>query len=87
MKKQLVKKGEKMVSRKAMVVYFQSKKVEKEIEKLGVNITYINVKMNYLIGYVDAISYDKVKKQIANLRHVRKVEDSLLEMETFDFNE
>ncbi|MBU1145083.1 MAG: YlbG family protein [Firmicutes bacterium] len=76
-----------MVSRKAMVVYFQSKKVEKEIEKLGVNITYINVKMNYLIGYVDAISYDKVKKQIANLRHVRKVEDSLLEMETFDFNE
>lgn len=76
-----------MVSRKSLIVYFQNKKVAKEIEKLGVNITYINAKTNYLTGYLDATNYEKVKKQIATLRHVKKVEDSFLDLGGFDFKE
>ncbi|MBN2504480.1 MAG: DUF2129 domain-containing protein [Bacilli bacterium] len=76
-----------MVKRKGIIVYFQNKKVAKEIEKAGVNIAYVNPKANYLSGYVDADNFEKVKKQIQNLRLVRRVDESLVDMDEFSFKE
>lgn len=76
-----------MVVRKSFIVYFQNKKVSKEIEKMGVNITYINPKANYLVGYIDSAQYEKTKKQIQHLKLVKKVDESLLEMDHLEFTE
>jgi len=76
-----------MVKRKGIIVYFQNKKVAKEVEKAGVHITYLNPKANYLSGYVDAEQFDKIRKQIQKFRQVRKVDESLVEMDEFDFKE
>ncbi|MBN2696961.1 MAG: DUF2129 domain-containing protein, partial [Bacilli bacterium] len=53
----------------------------------GVNIAYVNPKANYLSGYVDADNFEKVKKQIQNLRLVRRVDESLVDMDEFSFKE
>ncbi|MDD3122845.1 MAG: DUF2129 domain-containing protein [Candidatus Izemoplasmatales bacterium] len=76
-----------MVSRKAMVIYFQSKKVVKEIEKLNLNITYVNEKANYAIAYTDTVNYEKAKKQVQALSGIKKVDDSLADMEHLEFKE
>ncbi|HOP57373.1 MAG TPA: DUF2129 domain-containing protein [Bacillota bacterium] len=76
-----------MVNRKGIIVYFQSKKIVKEVEKTGVNVVYINPKAKYLTGYIDASEYEKARKQIQKIRLVRKVEESLVDMEEFSFNE
>jgi uncharacterized protein YlbG (UPF0298 family) len=76
-----------MVSRKAMVIYFQSKKVVKEIEKLNMNLTYVNEKANYAIAYTDTSNYDKAKKQVQALHGIKKVDDSLADMEHLEFKE
>ncbi len=76
-----------MVKRRGIIVYFQNKKVAKEIAKNGVNITYLNPKANYLSGFVDAENFEKIKRQIQKMRLVRKVEESLVDMEDFDFKE
>jgi uncharacterized protein YlbG (UPF0298 family) len=76
-----------MVKRKGIIVYFQSKKVAKEIEKFGVNITYLNPKANYLSGYVDEDQFEQTKRQIQKLRNVKKVEESLMDMEELSFKE
>ena len=76
-----------MVKRKGIIVYFQSKKAAKEVEKIGVNIVYLNPKANYLTGYVDEDQFEAIKKQCAKLRLVRKVEESLLDMQDLAFKE
>ncbi len=76
-----------MVKRKGIIVYFQNKKVEKDVEKAGVNITYLNPKARYLTGFVDADDYEKVRKQLQKFRLVRKVDESLVDMDEFDFKE
>ncbi|MDP2424865.1 MAG: DUF2129 domain-containing protein [Candidatus Izemoplasmatales bacterium] len=76
-----------MIQRKGIITYFQSAKVVSEIEKLGVNIAYKNEKRGYCIGYVDENQFSRIKKQIEALKNVKKVEESLLEMEQFSFVE
>lgn len=76
-----------MVKRKGIIVYFQNKKVAKEIEKAGVNVTYLNPKANYLSGYVDADQFERIKKQIQKIRQVKKVDESLVDMDVFEFTE
>lgn len=76
-----------MVKRKGIIVYFQSKKVAKEVERIGVNITYLNPKANYLTGYVDEDQFEQLKKQLSKLRFVKKVEESLLDMQDLSFKE
>jgi uncharacterized protein YlbG (UPF0298 family) len=76
-----------MVSRKGLIVYFASPKVKQEIEKLGINIVYQNDKRNYLTGYVDASQFDRVKKQLESIKNIKKVEESLVDMEVLNFTE
>lgn len=76
-----------MVTRKGIIVYFASAKVRQEIEKLGVNIVYINESRNYLTGYVDMNQFERVKKIIEGMKNVRKVDESLAEMENLNFTE
>jgi len=76
-----------MVKRKGIIIYFQNKKVAKEAESLGVSISYINPKAGYLTGFVDFEQYEKVRKQLAKHRLVKKVDESLLDMEALAFKE
>lgn len=76
-----------MVKRKGIIVYFQSPKALPEIEKQGINITYKNEKRGYLVGYVDENQFERVKKLVEVIKNVRKVEESLLDMDTFSFQE
>ncbi len=76
-----------MVSRKGMIIFFQTPKVVAEIEKAGVHVVYKNDKRNYLTGYVDSAQFEKVKKQVEAIKNVRKVEESLQDMQELDFKE
>lgn len=76
-----------MINRKGIIVYFQTVKIIPEIEKQGVAVVYKNDKRNYLVGYVDKNQFDRVKKQLEGMKNVKKVEESLLDMEQFAFPE
>lgn len=76
-----------MINRKGIIVYFQTPKVIQEIEKQGIAVVYKNEKRNYLVGYVDKNQFDRVKKQLEGMKNVKKVEESLLDMEQFAFPE
>ncbi len=76
-----------MIKRKGIIVYFQNKKIAKEAETLGVSIAYLNPKAGYLTGYIDADQFEKAKKQLLRHKLVKKVDESLLDMENFDFKE
>jgi uncharacterized protein YlbG (UPF0298 family) len=76
-----------MITRKGIIVYFQTTKIIPEIEKQGLNITYKNDKRNYVMGYVDATQFDRIKKQLETMKNVRKVEESLVDMDQFSFKE
>jgi uncharacterized protein YlbG (UPF0298 family) len=76
-----------MVNRKGIVIYFASAKVRQEIEKLGVSIVYVNEKRFYMTGYVDSNQFDRVKKAIEGFKNVKKVEESLIEMDNLNFTE
>ena len=73
-----------MIERTGIIVYFNSNKVIQEIQKIeAIDIVYENTKANYLVGYLDKSLYQKISKQIINMKHVKKVEPSLLEMTSF----
>jgi uncharacterized protein YlbG (UPF0298 family) len=76
-----------MVSRKGIIVYYATPKVRQEIEKQGVNIVYQNEKRNYLTGYVDATQFERIKKVLETMKNIKKVEESLVEMEELNFSE
>jgi len=76
-----------MISRKGIVVFYQSPKVIAEVERLGVHVTYRNDQRSYLAGYVDASQFEKIRKQLEAVKNVRKVDESLADMQELDFNE
>lgn len=76
-----------MIVRKSILVYFVSPKIRQEVEKLGVNIVYVNDKRNYLAGYVDATQFERVKKQLEAMKNIKKVEESLVDMDVLNFQD
>jgi uncharacterized protein YlbG (UPF0298 family) len=76
-----------MVTRKGIIVYYATPKVRQEIEKQGVNIVYQNDKRSYITGYVDATQFERIKKLLETMKNIKKVEESLVEMEVLDFAE
>ena len=73
-----------MVERKGIVIYFQNKKVIKNIKKFDINISYINEAGRYMTGYVDSKDFNTIKKELNNLKLVKKVDESLIEMPIID---
>lgn len=76
-----------MVSRKGIIVYYATPKVRQEIEKQGVNIVYQNEKRNFITGYVDSNQFERIKKTLETMKNIKKVEESLVEMEELNFSE
>ncbi|MDD3477622.1 MAG: DUF2129 domain-containing protein [Candidatus Izemoplasmatales bacterium] len=76
-----------MIKRKGLVIYFAKSKILKEVKKYHINITHVNADLGYAVGYVDEEYFEKTKKQIANLRGIKKVEESLTDMEHLSFEE
>jgi uncharacterized protein YlbG (UPF0298 family) len=75
-----------MVKRKGIIVYFRNKKILNRIKELGINITYVNEALKYLIGYIDDHRYEEIEKNLKNHRLVKKVEASKQEMENLNFS-
>jgi len=76
-----------MIVRKSVLIYFNSAKIRPEIEKQGVNVVYVNDKANYMAGYVDASQFERIKKQLEGMKNVRKVEESLVDMDPLSFQD
>ena len=66
-----------MLDRKSLIVYFRNPKIIKRLEQVG-HVTYFHKKRRYAIVYVNADEVKKVKAELEKIRHVRKVEESLL---------
>ncbi|MFH5881002.1 DUF2129 domain-containing protein [Liberiplasma polymorphum] len=66
-----------MLDRKSLIVYFRNPKIIKRLEHVG-HVTYFHKKRRYAVVYVNADEVDKVKLELEKVRHVRKVEHSLL---------
>ncbi len=75
-----------MVKRKGFVVFFQNKKVIKEIDNIA-NITYVSDKKKYLMAYCDAKRFEGYKQQISKVHGVKKVIESLYDLDEFTFEE
>ncbi len=69
-----------MTNRMGIVIYFQNKKVLKEINKYNINITYVNQAGRYLAGYCDIDKFPTIKKELKKNKLIRKIEESLVEM-------
>jgi uncharacterized protein YlbG (UPF0298 family) len=87
LKNKNAREGEIMVSRKGIIVYYATPKVRQEIEKQGVNIVYQNEKRNFITGYVDSNQFERIKKALETMKNIKKVEESLVEMEELNFSE
>jgi len=80
-------RGEKMVKRSSIILYYRNKKVLKNLDKFHLNIAYTNHKAGYAVAYLDSEYVEKVKKQLMTIHGIKKVEDSLNEMDYLDFEE
>jgi uncharacterized protein YlbG (UPF0298 family) len=78
-------KGDYMVKRKGIVVYFRSNKVLKKLSQYKINITYVNKLGKYLTGYVDENDYEKIEKSLKKMRLIKYVESSLVDMDELSF--
>ncbi len=67
-----------MRNRKSIIVYFKSPRVLKRLKKIG-HIAYFHKKRKYAVLYIDEDRGDKIRKELESLKHVRRVEDSLLD--------
>ncbi len=67
-----------MRNRASIIVYFKSPRVLKRLKKIG-NVAYFHKKRKYAVLYVDEDRRDKIRKELESLKHVRRVEDSLLD--------
>ena len=73
-----------MNARKGIVVYFRNKKAIEKIQKLNINIVYVNTPGKYLTGYVDEKDFWPIKKQLQKNKLIRNVSESLIEMPEID---
>lgn len=76
-----------MISRKSLIVYFRSPKALKHIGRIA-DIKYYTKKRKYAIIYVNEADQDNIVKALKEIKLVRKIEESLVEGEEyqFDFN-
>jgi len=67
-----------MRNRKSIIVYFKSPRVLKRLKKIG-NVAYFHNKRKYAVLYIDEERMEKIRKELEALKHVRRVEESLLD--------
>ena len=75
-----------MVARNLMIVKFFSKKCVAEIEKL-VDVTYVSPKRKYLLFYCNSNEACDITAKIMKIKGVGSVEESLVDMTQYDFEE
>ena len=74
-----------MLKRRSIIVYYRRNSALKYIEKL-MNVTYNHNKRKYALGYVNEEVLDSVIKQIKGIKHVKTVQESLLDYELYDID-
>lgn len=67
-----------MIKRKSLIVYFRSPKAIKRISKI-LDISYYTKKRKYAIGYCNEEDLENIKKQLDEIKLVRRIEESLFE--------
>ena len=74
-----------MLKRKSLIVYFRNPKVLRKIEAFG-EIKYFTKKKKYAIIYVNEEKLEQTKKDLQNLKLVRKIEESLFDTDGYEIN-
>ncbi len=75
-----------MQERQSLIVYFKNPKVLKRLNQYG-HISYYHKKRKYAVLYVDANKVDSLSESILKLRHVRRIEPSLLDNSAYKMEE
>lgn len=71
-----------MQERQSLIVYFKNPKVLKRLNQYG-HVRYYHKKRKYAVLYVDADQVEKLSDSISKLRHVRRIEPSLLDYSAY----
>ena len=74
-----------MLKRKSLIVHFRNPKVLRQVEKFG-EIKYFTKKKKYAVIYVNEEELEEKKKELKNLKLVRKVEESLFDTDEYQIN-
>ena len=75
-----------MHERMSIIVYFNRPKVLKQIKNHG-NLAYYHKKRRYAVLYINADEQQNVVNRLKKIRHVRKVEVSLLDRDMYHIDE
>ena len=75
-----------MHERMSLIVYFNRPKVLKQIKRHG-NLAYYHKKRRYAVIYVNAEDEQNVVDRLKKIRHVRKVEVSLLDRDMYHIDD
>ncbi|HEY8436449.1 MAG TPA: DUF2129 domain-containing protein [Haloplasmataceae bacterium] len=73
------------IARKLLIVYFNRKHVVPRLKKYG-NLIYVSRRQKYAYLYIDAKDLDKTMNAIKRLQGVKQVEESLVDLEAFNFS-
>lgn len=71
-----------MQERQSLIVYFKNPKVLKRLNQYG-HVRYYHKKRKYAVLYVDADQVEKLSDSILKLRHIRRIEPSLLDQSAY----
>ncbi len=74
-----------MLKRISLIVYFKTPKVLRRVRKIC-NVSYYHKKRRYAVVYTDENKMNDVMNRLKQLRHVRNVEQSHVNMERYEIN-
>ncbi len=75
-----------MPERMSLIVYFNRPKVLKQIKNHG-NLAYYHKKRRYAVIYINAEDEQNVVNRLKKIRHVRKVDVSLLDRDMYTLDD
>lgn len=74
------------VNKMAYIVYYNGKSIEKKLEKMPVNLSYVSKKLNYLVFYGDLGKEKTYFNHLKNVKGFKKIEASPLYNEDVNFS-
>lgn len=73
------------IARKLLVVYYKNNQVIRKLAKYG-HLDYVSKRLKYAYIYVDAKDIKPAMNALKQIHGVTRVEESLVEMETYNFS-
>lgn len=73
------------IARKLLIIYFKKRNVIPRLKKFG-NLIYVSKRQRYAYLYINADKLERTMDAIKRIPGVMKVEESLVEMEAYNFS-